>query len=162
MKKLCIYFSLFLLFGCVSVRSNVGAVPSFSKILVILKMNHANDDHANKYLWVFPKKYDVCAIAHDTISIVSLKERTDQWLNQCQSEAILTITTQQVGFYQSYFIGDSYVPNERNYEMFAEMRLLADNKVFWKSKIHTSPLTGETFNPKRIVDQLKLDGVLSE
>ncbi len=162
MKKLCLYLSLFLAVGCVSIRSNVGAVPKFSKILVVLKMNQADDDYAGKYLWVFPKKYEVCAIAQDTISIVSLKEKTDQWLDQCKSEAILTITTQKIGYKTGTYYGTHYAPHSVPYILYAEMRLVSDNRPFWKAQIGTAPIVGETFDPERIVAQLKRDEVISE
>jgi hypothetical protein len=161
MKKLCVYLSLFLTFGCVSIRSNVGAVPNFSKILVILKMNRADDEYASKYLLLFPKKYEVCAIAHDTISIVSLKDKTERWLNQCKSEVILTITTQKVGYNTGTVYGGHYVPQNLPYEIFAEMRLASDNKPFWKAQIGTAAIVGETFDPKRVISQLKRDKVVT-
>jgi hypothetical protein len=162
MKKLCIYLSLFLTFGCVSIRSNVGTVPNFSKILVILKMNRADDDYASKYLRLFPEKYEICAIAHDTISIVSLKDKTEQWLNQCHSEVILTITTQKVGYSTGTVYGEHYVPQDVPYQLFAEMRLVSDSKPFWKAVIRATPVVGETFDPQRVVSQLKRDGVVKD
>ena len=161
MKKLGVYLSLFLIFGCVSIRSNVGTVPSFSKILVVLKMNRADDEYANKYLRAFPKKYEVCAITHDTISLVSLKEKTAQWLNQCKSEAILTITTQKVGYPGGVYAG-RYVSQGMPYEIFAEMRLVSDGKPVWKAQINTGYMLGETFEPSRTINQLKRDGVLTD
>ena len=162
MKKVCFYLSLFLVFSCVSIRSNVGAVPGFRKILVVLKMNRANDEYANKYLRAFPKQYEVCAITHDTISLVNLKEKTAQWLNYCKSDAILTITTQNVGYSTGGVYAGQYVSRGIPYGIFAEMRMVSDGKPFWKAQISTGYMLGETFEPARVVNQLKRDGVLTD
>lgn len=58
LKRLSLLFLLGLLMGCASVRSNSkhDAIPTFSRILVVSKLQNVSDRYVFEYLNAFPNR----------------------------------------------------------------------------------------------------------
>lgn len=161
MKTLLPILLLSAVTGCVSVRSKVksDAVPMFSRILVVTNMYYPPRDYEQRYLNVFPKEYQVCAIGVTPLtfnpdSLIREKART------CQSDVILTISmTQRAG--TSYNQIGGVVQNSDTPALyFADMRSVTTDQPFWKAQLSAAPIQGRTFPPRTVVKRLMKDGVI--
>jgi len=163
MKAFSALFSLALLTGCVSVRSNVkpDAVPSFSRILVVTKMDRPPRDYEQRYLNAFPQGYEVCVLGLTPISFGHPDSTVAEQAQRCKSDVVLTISELRPG-------GANYALPDRNSptgvpqsEYLVEMRSSTSGEAFWKAQLSTSAIYGRSLWPSTVVKRLIKDGLLT-
>lgn len=144
------FLLLMSLTSCVSIQSNVksGAVPTFSRVLVVTKLRQPPAGYSQTFLKAFPVGYQVCAVDLSPLSFDNPDEIVRRQVESCQSEVILTLEMTQAGR-----AGDSGLPAQYN----AEMRSVATNQLFWKALISSD--IGEV-TPRSVLKRLRDDQII--
>ena len=141
--------------ACVNIQSNTksNAVPTFSRILVVLSIGQASDAYTQQFIRAFPANYQVCTVVLSPLSFDDPDDVVRKQADECRSEVILTINQTQRGWSDDY----SSVPYEYN----AEMRSVATNQTFWKAIISSNPNAVELVPPRSLVKRLLTDRVIT-
>lgn len=142
--------------GCISVhiQSNVSpdARPDFRRVLIVSKLSVLSPDYLPRFQAAFPSDYQVCSVANNPISFVSLDESIQQGIKDCGSEVLLTL-----GFSRNFTSGGGEYILSFN-EVYAEMSTVASGKPFWKAVITTSG--SDEVPPRKIINQLIKDRII--
>lgn len=163
MKTFSVLFSLVLLTGCVSVRSNVkpDAVPSFKRILVVTRLSRPPREYEQRYLNAFPRGYEVCVLGLTPISFGHPDSTVAEHAQRCKSDVILTIAEVQPGS-ANYALPDRVSqPSVFPSEYLVEMRSFTSGEAFWKAQLSTSAIYGRSLWPSTVVKRLIRDGLLT-
>lgn len=145
-----------LLNGCVAVHidsnTNYDALPRFSRILVVSKLDRDDRDYLYAFERAFPLEYDVCAMSANKLAFGNPDSLIQQKAGECRSEVMLTLE-----FNRNYVVGSGKY-SESIDELFLEMRTLPDRKPFWKGVARTDgPIL---IAPRRIVNKLHDDRLI--
>ncbi len=148
-----------LLMGCVSIRSSVksGEVPEFGRILVVTRLYDPPRGYEQRYLNVFPKEYEVCAVGVTPLSF-NPDSLVNAELTYCKSDVMLTIRLDQEGVVTYSNVGGVAQNTSTPSRYLAEMKSTATGQPFWKAIISGS--VGGVVPPRTVVKQLIKDGIL--
>lgn len=131
--------------------------PSFTRILVVLKLRRPNDRYAGRFRQAFPHNYQVCTIVLDQYQPAAHAEQIRERANDCQSEVVLIVERTYKGKLVSLDAPDGDDFSQFNFDM----RSMVTNQSFWKGIASTPARAGERFWPRTIVSRLLRDGVIA-
>lgn len=147
--------------GCASgsLHSNVrpGAVPAFSRVLVVANTKRDGDGYARQVARQFPPGYAVTPLGFDDLSFGNLDSLVAQKTAESGSEVVLWIGfrptggTVRTGRYSSGI----------GFEWFAEMRRAGDEQPFWKAVTGVAGTVSRPL-PEQYVRRLLSDGILQK
>lgn len=139
-------------------RTKYEAVPFlFSRILVVMKARQTSGGYADQLTRAFPAAYQVCTLTLNQLQPAGHAKAIQEQLATCRSDVILIVERTHRG---SVLGIDA--PASDDFAQFAfELRSVTTGETFWKAVATASPLRGERFPARTLVQRLKRDGLIN-